>query len=414
MKKILILSVTAGNAHNACAAGMKYKLEERGAEVKIIDVLKTYSSPINVWVADGGYCFAAEWLRKTYNAFYEKYRRKDPLKRYSCAAHGVALTTVSGLLKDILDFKPDVIYCTHFYGAIALTDLKLVYPLPCKTVVSNLDYVYSPFWEATVGIDAFAIPNEDFIEEAIEKGFKREQLLPVGLPVDGRTLEILDKGEARKALGLQNGLFTVMIMFGGGSFGESYKIFKQVLKTLKCKPAQVIMINGKNEKSRKKIEKMKFPEGINVLNVGFTNEVPLYLSAADLIINKCGGASITEMVNKACPMLINDKLIGQENHNLAYMKNKGVALSFKNGKQLKQKLLYLYDNPGVLQEMSEKCRPLKRNSVEDLADYILSQPEADYSQILESDIDFKGVNKKVKAALKAADKTERNKKNGAY
>ena len=29
-------------------------------------------------------------------------------------------------------------------------------------------------------------------------------------------------------------------------------------------------------------------------------EVPLYLSAADLIINKYGGTSVTEMINKAC------------------------------------------------------------------------------------------------------------------
>ncbi len=411
MSKILILSVTAGNGHNACAAGMKNKLEEKGAdEVKVIDILKRYSSPINIWVADGGYCFAAKRLRRIYNRFYEKYRRKNPLKRYSCAAHGVVLTTVDGLLKDILDFQPDVIYCTHFYGAIALTDLKLVYPLPCRTVVSNLDYVYSPFWEATVGVDAFAIPNEDFIEEGLAKGFTRDQLLPIGLPVDGRTLEKTDKSEARKTLGLRDGVFTVMVMFGGGSFGEGYKIFRQVVKALNGKTAQIIMINGKNEKSRKKIQKMKFPAGITVLNVGFTKEVPLYLSAADLIINKYGGTSVTEMINKACPMLITEKLVGQENHNLAYMKKKGVALSFRNKKQLKEKLLYLYANPQILRDMSEKCNPLIRNSVEDLADYILAQPKADYTQILESNADFCGVKKKVKAALKTADKAERKKK----
>ena len=42
MKKVLILTVTAGNGHNACAKGMKRKLESTGdCEVKIIDLLKT-------------------------------------------------------------------------------------------------------------------------------------------------------------------------------------------------------------------------------------------------------------------------------------------------------------------------------------------------------------------------------------
>ena len=34
--KVLILSVTAGNAHNACAKGMKEKLEQNGVTVKVI------------------------------------------------------------------------------------------------------------------------------------------------------------------------------------------------------------------------------------------------------------------------------------------------------------------------------------------------------------------------------------------
>lgn len=411
MKKILILTVTAGNGHNACAAGMKRKLEENGGvEVKVIDILKCYSSRLNVWLADNGYTFAAKRAPKIYNFFYEHYRHTDPKKRYSCAAQGAAVSAVKGLLKEILCFKPDVIYCTHFYGAIALTDLKLSYPLPCKTVVSNLDYVHSPWWEGAVGVDAFAIPNEDFIGDCIRLGFKRGQLLPFGLPVDGRTLEKTDKSEARKSLGLRDGAFTVMIMFGGGSFGESYKTFKQVLKALKGKTAQIIMINGKNEKSRKKIAEIKPAAGIKVLNVGFTKEVPLYLSAADLVINKYGGTSATEIINKGCPALITENLAGQENHNLAYMKKKGVALSFKNGKQLKERLLYLYGNPQVLREMSKNCGPLKSDGINLLADYILSQPKADYSEILNSDIDFEKAVKTVKTALKAADKAERKNK----
>ena len=59
MKKILILTVTAGNGHNACAMAMKEKLEQLGdVEVKIVDILKEYSTPFNIWVADKGYNIA--------------------------------------------------------------------------------------------------------------------------------------------------------------------------------------------------------------------------------------------------------------------------------------------------------------------------------------------------------------------
>ncbi len=252
-KRILILSITAGNGHNACANSMKRKLESLDdAEVKIVDLLKSFSTKLNVWVSDKGYSLSVGKLLPLYNAFYNHYKKAAPEKRYSCSSQKTVVSTLNGLMKEIMDFKPDVIYSTHFYGAIAVTDLQLVYKLPCTTIVSNLDYVNSPFWEAGIGVDYFAIPNEDFIEECIYEGYSREQLLPIGLPVDERTLERLDKSEARKKLGLEDGVFTVMVMFGGGHWNGGFKIFNELVTALKGRKAQIIMVNGRNEESYKK------------------------------------------------------------------------------------------------------------------------------------------------------------------
>lgn len=408
-KKILILSITAGNGHNACANSMKRKLESlEDVEVKIVDLLKNYSSKLNVWVSDKGYSLSVGKLLPIYNAFYNHYKKADPEKRYSCPSQKTTVSALNGLMKEILDFKPDVIYSTHFYGAIAVTDLQLIYKLPCTTVVSNLDYVNSPFWEAGIGVDYFAIPNEDFIDECISEGYSREQLLPIGLPVDERTLERIDKSEARRKLGLEEGVFTVMVMFGGGHWSGGFKIFNELISALKGRKAQIIMINGRNEESYKKIEHMHFDEGIKVLNVGFTNNVPLYLSAADVILNKFGGTSVTEMINKSLPMLIVEKMAAQEQYNLVYMKEKGVAMSFKNGKELKENILKLMDDPELLKSMSEKTKDLQKNSIDMLAKFILAQPEADYSELLSMNIDCDKVEKEVKKQLKIADKASRS------
>lgn len=407
-KRILILSITAGNGHNACANSMKRKLESLDdAEVKIVDLLKSFSTKLNVWVSDKGYSLSVGKLLPLYNAFYNHYKKAAPEKRYSCSSQKTVVSTLNGLMKEIMDFKPDVIYSTHFYGAIAVTDLQLVYKLPCTTIVSNLDYVNSPFWEAGIGVDYFAIPNEDFIEECIYEGYSREQLLPIGLPVDERTLERLDKSEARKKLGLEDGVFTVMVMFGGGHWNGGFKIFNELVTALKGRKAQIIMVNGRNEESYKKIEHMHFDKGLKVLNVGFTNDVPLYLSAADVILNKFGGTSVTEMLNKSLPMLIIEKMAAQEQYNLDYMKGKGVALSFKNGKELKQNILKLMDDPELLKSMSEKTKELQKNSIDMLAKFILNSPAADYSELESRNIDFDRVEKEVKKQLKIADKSSR-------
>ncbi|MDE7087126.1 MAG: hypothetical protein K2O67_02930 [Clostridia bacterium] len=411
MKKILILTVTAGNGHNALARSMKEKLESSGGvEVKIVDILKTYSTKLNVWVTDRGYCISVSKLLKLYNYFFNHYKKAAPEKRYSCPSQNTVLSVVTGLMQEILSFQPDVIYTTHFYGAIAITDLKLAYDLPCVTLSFNYDYVNSPFWEAGIGVDYFAIPNEDFIDEFIAEGYRREQLLPFGLPVDERTLEVTDKAQARKELGLDENLFTVMVMFGGGYWSGGLRIFKQLCKALKGRKAQIIMINGKNEKGFKKIAKMKFDDNLKVYNVGFTTEIPAYMSCADVIINKFGGTSVTEMINKGLPMLITEKLAAQEKCNLIYMKSKGVALSFKNGKELKENILKLMDDGELLKSMSENTVPLRKPAASDLAKFILCQPKADYNKLLSQNIDVKDIKKTVKAALKAADKESRKKK----
>lgn len=418
MKKILILSVTAGNGHNACAKGMKNKLEQIAGdevEVKIIDLLKNYSTAMSVWTADKGYNLAVSKFLPIYHICYNHYKKLSPDKRWKGATQRTSMSAAGGLLKEIVEFQPDVVYCTHFYPAIAMTDLKLVYNLPCKVVVSNLDYVNSPFWESAIGVDYFIVPNEDFIAESMEEGFKKEQLLPLGLPCDGRTLEKWDRVEARDKLGLEKDVFTVMVMFGGGCWKGGRKIFNDILSSLKGKKAQVIMINGKNQEDFERIEKMSFPEGIKVVNVGFTYEVPLYMAAADVIVNKFGGTSVTEMINVGRPMLITEKIPTQELYNLKYMKEKGVALSFKNKKELGKNLNLLYNDNALRQSMEEKTIPLRKNAIIDLAKLMLGFDKADYSAFAISEAadhenkeyknpQCKEIRKKVKSAVRTEHK----------
>lgn len=419
MKKILILSVTAGNGHNACAKGMKNKLEQiagEDVEVKIVDLLKTFSTKTEVWFADSGYNLSVSKFLPIYHICYNHFKKVSPDKRWTGSTQKTSLSSTGGLLKEILNFKPDVVYCTHFYPAIAMTDLKLVYDLPCKVIVSNLDYVNSPFWESAIGVDYFIVPNEDFIEESMEEGFNRQQLIPYGIPCDGRTLEKWERASAREKLDLKQDVFTVMIMFGGGCWKGGRKIFNNIIKSLGNKEAQIIMINGRNEADYKRIEKMKFPNNIKVVNVGFTHEVPLYMAASDVIVNKFGGTSVTEMINIGRPMLITEKIPTQELYNLEYMKAKGVALSFKNKRELKENLELLYNNKELRQEMENKTLWLKKNSIVDLANFILSFDKASYLDICKnniftnlesvehSDKECVCIRKKVKKAMKKAHK----------
>ncbi len=412
MKKILILSITAGNGHNACAQVMKNKLDNLGdCEVKIVDLLKEFSTPLKVWTSDTGYSLCVSRILPIYNAFFNRYLKAKNYNRYKSPAQFSVLTTLNGLMQEILTYKPDVIYCTHFYCAIAITDLKLTYNLPCKTVTTCLDYLVSPFWESSIGVDYFNVSVDDLIPEILSEGFRPEQLVNFGIPVDGRTLEVKDKAATKKLLGLDEDVFTLTVMFGGGFWSGGLKIFKQAVKALKGRKAQIIMINGKCKKSFNKIAKMKFAENIKGVNVGFTDDVPLYLSASDAVVTKCGGLSTTEMINKRLPLIVTEKLPAQEYYNLKYLKKKGVAFSFKNAKELKAHVLRLMNDADYLQQTVDNAKPLIKPALDDLANFILSQPYADYTELEKLNIDTTKTKKAAKAAINAAHKRERATRN---
>lgn len=409
MKKVLILTVTAGNGHNACAAAMKEKLASfPDVEVKVVDMMKEYSTPFLHWVVNKGYSLSVAHFLPFYNKGYENFRKAKPQNRYGSGSQLYSVSTVEGLYKEIWDFQPDVIYATHFYGAMVITDLKLAARLPAKTFVCCLDFIDSPFWETGIGVDYITLPTKELFDVFLQKGYCENQLVLCGMPINERFFHCPTKSEAREKLGLEKDKFTVLLIFGGGLWSGANKIFDELVKALDF-PANIVKINGRDtrgyKRTARKIASKRFPKNITVTNIAFTENVADYMSAADCVVSKMGGPSATECMNSGTPVIVTDKLAQQEVYNLKFMKEHGCALSFRNGKELSKHIHMLYEQPSELERMSENCRRLKENGVEKLAELIVRQPNAVYDE--KDKLPIKGFKRRVKKALKAADKQSR-------
>ena len=412
MKRVLILTVTAGNGHNSAANAMKNKLEQTGqAEVKVVDIIKEYTSHFNSWIVDKGYNIAVGYLRPLYDLFYNAYF-KYPVEKASVCPPQTSVKSLNGkLLKLIYEFKPDVIYTTTYYGGMALANLRRVYKLPSFNIVCMLDYVVSPFWEPSIGgVEILTMAHEDNRAKLLEKGFDNKNLLMTGIPVAEKFSKEIDKVKAREMLGIDKDLFTVFIFYGGGHWQGSYGILKALLKGVK-KKIQIIICNGHNEKTKKKIDKEmgKYPENFKIVNYGFVNNVDVIMSASDVMIGKGGGLSTTEAVNKGLPLIATYKLPGQEYYNIQFLKEKGVAMSFRNYKELVRHINYLYDSRDVLTRMSLGMKEMKTTAIDTIAELIMSQPDADYDGINTS-LDYGKVNKIVSRARKRRYKEIKNQK----
>lgn len=411
MKKVLILTVTAGNGHNSAANAMKNRLESVGVEVKVVDIIKQYTSKLNSWTVDKGYNLAVGYLLPIYNLFYDMYLKYDVKKQSVCPPQASVKGLNEQLLRLIYDFKPDVIYGTSYYCGMALANLRRVYPLPSVNVACMLDYVISPFWESSLGgIDYLTISHEDFRKKLIEKGFSDDQLICTGIPVSEKFDNVIDKNVAREKLGLDKDLFTIFIFYGGGHWHGGYGVLKGLLKRIKRK-VQIVIVNGHDEKTKKKIDRemSKYPSNFVVKNIGFSKEVDLIMSASDVMIGKGGGLSTTESVKKFLPLIATTKLPGQEYYNIKFLESKGSALSFSNYDELARHIENLCDNPDILKGMSDKLVNMKTRGIEAIAELILKQPDADYDKI-DLNIDFSQVEKNVNKRRKSYAKELKNRK----
>ena len=158
----------------------------------------------------------------------------------------------------------------------------------------------------------------------------------------------------------------------------------------------MIVINGNNKKTYQKIERLPVPNNIHLLNVGFTKEVELYMAASDIALTKAGGLSTTEMVNIGLPMLISTKVYGQEKRNLEFMISHGVALSFKNSKDLHEKI----DIAMEVKDLFEAKFPLIRKpGAANIANLIMNQDNPIYDDKYISSLDYEKMKKHMKILL---------------
>ncbi len=410
-KRILILTVTAGNGHNACAKAMQAELEAAGAEVRTVDFLKEWSDDLTVWTVDKGYNIAAAYFLYVYNASFRRLKQRPPEKRYMLGlAQKISLSGAEGLLREVYSYRPDVIYCTHLYPAIAITDMRLLTAIPAKVYITTFDYTLSPFWESCIGVDYLNLPSEDFAEESRRLGYRDEQFLCCGIPVASKFLAPMDKAKARTQLGMR-AMFTVMVMFGGGQWSGGQKIFKSVVRALEGVPAQIVMINGRNEREKRAIDREIAAGEYKdrpIVNVGFTDKVDVYMAASDVIVTKLGGTGASECIDRLLPIVAAQRLLPQqEAENADYLTQRGAALTYRTEKELRAHLLHLMSDPEFYEGVRAAQAKLRKDGVTALAAHILSQPYADYEHIaLPERENFK---RELSRLLKEADKAIRGK-----
>jgi 1,2-diacylglycerol 3-beta-galactosyltransferase len=86
---------------------------------------------------------------------------------------------------------------------------------------------------------------------------------------------------------------------------------------------QLIVVCGRNEKLRARLARVNFRN--RALILGFVDNMPDLLRAADLAVGKAGPGTIGEALATEVPILLTSYLPGQETQNVTFVEDSGIG-----------------------------------------------------------------------------------------
>jgi processive 1,2-diacylglycerol beta-glucosyltransferase len=324
--KAVLLTCSTGQGHNSAALAVKQALEQRGAECDIQDALAFLGENVSKTIEEAFVNIAVKTPRAfgfMYAAgeFLSSERRKSPVY-FANALYA------ENLRRYLVENEIDAAVCPHLFPAEALTYLRKKQHLSARTYYISTDYACIPFLEET-DMDTVFTPHPDLADAFVKRGIPAELLLTSGVPVDHAFTAHVEKADARLTLDLPIDLPCYLVMTGGEGCGDAQTLTKKLLERLKGRDARIVVLTGHNGQLLRSLES-RFGGDVRVLAVPFTNQVPLYMDACDVLLTKPGGISSTEAAVKGIPMVHTPPIPGVETLNAQFFSERGMSVFAPN------------------------------------------------------------------------------------
>ena len=318
-RRALIISATIGEGHNSAGRALQEAVERTwpDCEVGWLDTLSAMGPGVGP-VARAWYISQIQHLPWMYEFFFSATRRR----RWPLLATRRLIGSWCGrrLAPRIREFAPDVIISTYPLGSAGLSWLRQHRTLDVPVGAWVPAFWPHPYWlyrnlDITYVMHAQAVP----IAARAEPGIR----VAVGaLPVRD-AFAPGDRAAARARLGISDDSFVAVVGTGSLAFG---RVDAAVTALLAAGPqVQAVAICGHNDGLRAQLSARGEPPG-RLRVVGWTDDMPSWLTACDVVVATAGGATGLEALACAVPLIMFEPIAGHGKANAALMTSAGLAV----------------------------------------------------------------------------------------
>lgn len=365
--KVLVLSCGTGEGHNSAAKAIIEELKLRNISSELKDILSFGNKKQEVIVKS----FFNNIAIKSPKFFGMMYKAGDIVSnnKVKSPVYFANILYANKIKKYIEENKINIIICTHLFPMETLTYLKINNKIDIKCYGISTDYTAIPFIEETK-LDGYFIPSEKLQKEFIDKKIRKDKIYSTGIPVLKKFSIGLEMKEARKYLKLDLDKKIILIMTGGMGCGNLVEIIDLLLRKTSDN-VLFLVLTGKNKEKYESI--MKRYNNAKVKPIEFTNDIHIYMKAADILITKPGGLSITEASVSNKPMINSFAIPGCETKNALFFEKYGMSFNGLDLNYLEEKIILLLNNKNKRDKMlSNQRKYINNNAAKDIVDIIIN------------------------------------------
>jgi processive 1,2-diacylglycerol beta-glucosyltransferase len=143
---------------------------------------------------------------------------------------------------------------------------------------------------------------------------------------------------------------------GGHGVGPVEETYRALLAS--TIPSQLVVVCGRNESAKARLAAIRPPHRHRVKLLGFTERMRWLMAAADLLVTKPGGLTVSEALACGLPMVLVSPIPGQEERNADYLLENGAAVKAATPAALTGKVETLLSDEKRLAEMRRRAKKL--------------------------------------------------------
>ncbi|MGZ5030552.1 MAG: MGDG synthase family glycosyltransferase [Methylobacter sp.] len=350
-KRVLIMSVSAGMGHIKAAAALEktFAADESVVEVINNDALQ-YTNKL---FRDFYSTFYTSLVKSAPNFLGWWYKTSDEPWRTDAMRHMIDRLNTKPLVRFIRDFDPHIIVCTHFMPAGIISHLIATEQLQAQLSIVVTDFDFHAMWLSRAFHRYFVAINETkaYLQML---GMPTDRITVSGIPIDPVFGKTIDRTRECVLLGLDPTKPILLLSAGALGVSPTDFILEQLL--LLSHQAQILMVCGRDEELRRRIEKRVQNLHNRAVRVfGYTDEMHRLMKTADLFIGKPGGLTTAEAVASGLPMCVFNPIPGQEERNCDHLLEEGIAIKCNDLITLPFKISKLLDDPARMAQMKRQA-----------------------------------------------------------